>query len=51
MFYELEKRWYLNALICHQEIFSRGCKEIWHFQCEAYYNALVNGSAEVFLIL
>ena len=46
-FFQLDKRWYLLALVCHKDIFGRGCLQIFHHQCEAYYKALVTGSSEM----
>ena len=48
-FFQLDKRWYLLALVCHKDIFDRGCLRIFHHQCESYYKALVTGSSEMSL--
>ena len=46
-FYSLNKRWYLIALVAHDDIFWKGCSKIYHHQSEAYYRALVTGSKEM----
>ena len=46
-FYNLNKRWYLIALVAHDDIFSKGCRKIYHHQSESYYRALVTGTTEM----
>ena len=48
-FYNLNKRWYLIALVAHDDIFSKGCRKIYHHQSESYYRALVTGTTEMWL--